>query len=321
MHRLAIATAAVRRASLLARGIQATLSSEETMEKQDRSPVTVADFAVQALISLELGRSLPGDPILGEENATFLRSEEGAPLRQRVVEAVLEAGADATEEEILDAIDRCRDESATSPAFWALDPIDGTKGFLRGGHFAVALALVEKGEVTLAVLGCPRLLPWARGKEGAIFTAELGSGTRVQDLAGESSRRARVTSSEDPAEASFLESVEAAHSAHGRHAQVAQRLGVTSPSVRMDSQAKYGALAVGQGSIYLRLPRRADYQEKIWDHAAGSLVVTEAGGTVTDVHGQGLDFSAGPTLANNTGIIATNGSLHDQVIEAVGEVL
>ena len=52
-----------------------------------------------------------------------------------------------------------------------------------------------------------------------------------------------------------------------------QKLGVKAPPIRIDSQAKYGALSRGDGAIYLRLPRKG-YREKIWDHAAGSIVVT-----------------------------------------------
>jgi 3'(2'), 5'-bisphosphate nucleotidase len=87
----------------------------------------------------------------------------------------------------------------------------------------------------------------------------------------------------------------------------------------MDSQAKYAVLASGHGELYLRLlsPKRPDYREKIWDQAAGSLLVEEAGGTVTDLHGKSLDFAAGKTLANNRGILASNQHLHLQSVNAL----
>lgn len=56
-----------------------------------------------------------------------------------------------------------------------------------------------------------------------------------------------------------------------------QILGVTAPPVRIDSQAKYGAMARGDAAIYLRFPH-AGYREKIWDHAAGSIVITGQSG-------------------------------------------
>ena len=69
--------------------------------------------------------------------------------------------------------------------------------------------------------------------------------------------------------------------------------------------------------VYLRLPTRADYREKIWDHAAGALIVTEAGGRVTDVDGRPLDFTRGSSLLDNRGVLATNGLLHDRVLKAI----
>ena len=76
-------------------------------------------------------------------------------------------------------------------------------------------------------------------------------------------------------------------------------------------------VARGEADIYLRLPTRADYREKIWDHAAGALIVTEAGGVVTDISGRPLEFHHGRELANNRGVIVTNGPLHSRVIEAI----
>jgi HAL2 family 3'(2'),5'-bisphosphate nucleotidase len=119
----------------------------------------------------------------------------------------------------------------------------------------------------------------------------------------------------------FCESVEAAHSSHGDAAEVARILGVTAPPLRLDSQAKYACVARGEASIYLRLPTRKDYQEKIWDHAAGAVVIEEAGGRVSDCRGAPLDFSRGRTLANNVGVVATNTALQERVLAAVQSAL
>ncbi len=321
MNRLDICRQAVRRASLMAREIQATLVTDDTVAKKDRSPVTVADYSVQAAISLELARHFPGEPIMGEEDANFLRTEEGRPQRHKVVEAVRKLNPESSEAEILDALDRCREEGASS-RFWVLDPIDGTKGFLRRGQYAVALGLIEEGEVVLGVVGCPNLPRTPDGPaEGCLAFAERGAGSRIESLSGGDDEPISVSPEPDPAGASFLESVEAAHSAHAQHAKIAARLGVTASPVRMDSQCKYAALARGEGAIYLRLPRDTRYQEKIWDHAAGALLVTEAGGRVTDAYGHALDFSLGRTLSSNTGIVASSGPFHDRLLGAVREVL
>ena len=101
--------------------------------------------------------------------------------------------------------------------------------------------------------------------------------------------------------------VESSHSAHGDAQRVADHLGIGSRRIKIDSQAKYTVVARGDAEIYLRLPTRKDYVERIWDHAAGALLVTEAGGKVTDCRGNELDFSCGQGLENNYGIVATNG--------------
>lgn len=121
----------------------------------------------------------------------------------------------------------------------------------------------------------------------------------------------------DPSTASFCESVEAGHSSHGQQAAIAKALGITKDSTRMDSQAKYGSIARGDGDIYLRLPVSATYQEKIWDHAAGNLIVQEAGGIVTDSLGKKLDYSVGRTLKNNKGVMAAAKGIHQKVLDEV----
>jgi 3'(2'), 5'-bisphosphate nucleotidase len=100
---------------------------------------------------------------------------------------------------------------------------------------------------------------------------------------------------------------------------LSELLAVRAEPVRMDSQAKYALLASGQGEALLRLlsPKRPDYREMIWDQAAGSLIVSEAGGRVTDLDGKPLDFAQGRTLAKNRGVLATNGKLHDALLTAI----
>jgi 3'(2'), 5'-bisphosphate nucleotidase len=130
-------------------------------------------------------------------------------------------------------------------------------------------------------------------------------------------RLLRTSGETDTARIRFCESVEAEHSSHDNAARVTTLLGVTAPPVRLDSQAKYGVVARGQAEAYLRMPRNTTYVENIWDHAAGALVVTEAGGTVTDISGRKLDFSRGAKLAQNRGVVATCGAVHAAVIEAI----
>ena len=322
-----IALEAVEKASFLCRTVQANLVAEASMDKQDKSPVTVADFGAQAVVTHILRGAFPDLPLVGEEDAAALRDPENHALASQVVAHVRDTLPGLGADEILDLIDYGTFEGGSSGRHWTLDPIDGTKGFLRMDQYAVALALIEDGEVVLGVLGCPNMPMGGDpggdpdGEPGCLFIAVRGEGAFQRALSGGDEQPVRVTDISRTEAANFCESVEAAHSSQSDSAQVAQRLGITAEPFRIDSQCKYGAVSRGDASIYLRLPTRKDYEEKIWDHAAGAIVVSEAGGKVTDVMGRDLDFSLGRTLRNNSGVIVTNGVLHDPVIAAVREVL
>lgn len=312
---------AVRAASRICRAVQQRLVTADTLEKKDKSPVTVADFASQAVVCEVLQTRFPDDPVVGEEGSADLQGDSVAALRSSIVEAVAdELGYEPEEDEVLAWIDR-GDAKADTARYWTIDPIDGTKGFLRGEQYAVALGLIENGEVVLGVLGCPNL-PGPKGK-GAIFSGIPGHAALAHEVDGEGLVGAPIAVAAPPslAEARFCESVESGHSDQGASARIAAELGITSEPFRIDSQCKYAAVARGDASIYLRLPTRADYEEKIWDHAAGMAVVVAAGGRVTDITGQSLDFRQGCTLKANQGIIATSGGIHDAVVAAVQKVL
>ncbi|KAI5836594.1 carbohydrate phosphatase, partial [Schizophyllum commune H4-8] len=218
-------------------------------------------------------------------------------------------GKARTPDQLLDAIDRGNYDGGRTGRMWTLDPIDGTKGFLRGGQYAVCLALIVDGEVKVGAIGCPNLHVDAAkpdGEKGCIFVAVRGRGAQQYTLAGADPQPLRLPVL-PTSQISFLESVEAAHADHGFNARVSEVLGVTLPPVRMDSQAKYCCLARGEGGAYLRMPVGTGYREKIWDHAPGSVLVEEAGGTISDSRGKPLDFGLGRTLRENFG----------KVIEAV----
>jgi 3'(2'), 5'-bisphosphate nucleotidase len=313
------AVAAVRAASELCRRVQGRLVAGDTLTKGDESPVTIADFAAQAIVNATLTDALGDIAMVGEEDSNDLSGRGATELRDGVVDLVRQQrGADVSASNVLDWISAGASD-ATGPRYWTLDPIDGTKGFVRGDQYAIALALVEDGVVRLGVLGCPNL-PNADGGIGAIFVASDDS---CEAFYGSSSlaERVRVVSPPSLADARFCESVESGHSNQDHSARIARLLGITSPPYRIDSQCKYAAVARGDASIYLRLPTRADYFEKIWDHAAGKFVVEQAGGRVTDVDGHPLDFSVGAQLASNRGVVATDGRFHDEVLQAVEQVL
>ena len=316
---LAVAVEAVREAAVLCQAVQA-LVSPDGMEKKDRSPVTVADFGSQALVCRAIRAAFPHDPIVAEEDSDELRRPENAALAERVAGHVRRR-RQAELTEILEWID-FGGAADYSERFWTLDPIDGTKGFLRGEQYAVALALIVAGQVQVAALACPNLPAASSGSEkspsaGCVATAIRGRGAELSPLSGGGAAPIRVSGIRESTSARMCESVESGHSKHDAAAEVSRRLNITAPPERLDSQAKYAVVARGSAEIYLRLPTRADYREKIWDHAAGVLVVEEAGGRATDVAGRPLEFTHGSELTNNRGIVATNGLLHDAVLETL----
>ena len=318
---LGFALEAVRLASQMVKTIQAELVSP-ALTKDDRSPVTVADFASQALVGRLLGEAFPDDPLVGEEDSSALRGN--SVVLEQVTGFVRRFARQATPEAVCAWIDR--GGAAPAGRFWTLDPIDGTKGFLRGDQYVVALALVVDGAVQLGVLGCPRLsdanLTDYNGP-GSLVAAARGQGTWASPLEGER-RFQRLYSSQqsDPSHARLLRSFEAGHTNVGQIDEFARLLGIQAEPVRMDSQAKYAVLAAGQGELLVRLlsPSMPDYREKIWDQAAGSLVIQEAGGAITDMDGVPLDFTTGRTLRRNRGVLASNGPLHPAALEALKKI-
>ena len=320
-NELQTAIAAVRQAARVTQAVQKQIT-EDVLEKQDRSPVTIADYASQAVICHALKEALPDDPIVGEEDAAELRGVDNAGFVNRILEELAAIDVDTTADEVCSWIDLGNGTGGSR--FWTLDPIDGTKGFLRGQQYAISLALIVDGELTVAVLGCPNLPldPDDETSPGTLFFAVRGKGAFVfsvedSDVSIAEATRVHTGTAVDWLDARLCESVESGHSSHSRSAQIADSLGITKEPIRLDSQAKYAVVARGQADIYLRLPTRKAYQEKIWDHAGGVLVVQEAGGTVSDINGKPLDFTQGHELTQNRGVVVSNGPLHEAVVKAV----
>jgi len=313
-----VAIEAVLKACKLCQSVFKKLVTTDTVSKKDNSPVTVADYGAQAVVVSDIRAAFPNDKVVGEEDASDLRKPEEAVLKKHVIELTQSISPNLTETDILNAIDYGTYEGGNVGRHWALDPIDGTKGFLRGEQYAIALALIRDGKVVLGVLGCPNL-PHKNGT-GCVFVGVKGQGSYMRAVSSVTETRIAVDASSVITAATITESVEAAHSDHSESAKMMERLGIKKPAIRMDSQCKYAIVARGDASIYLRLPTLKNYQEKIWDHAAGYSVITEAGGKVTDIEGKELDFGVGRTLKNNKGVVATNGLLHGIVLTNLAKI-
>lgn len=124
----------------------------------------MADFSAQAVVNSVLMKAFPSDPIVGEEDAKDLRVPEGAALKEKVVQltnsVLQQEDAQLTEAQVLDAIDYGVYAGGPTGRHWALDPIDGTLGFLRGEQFAVCLALIVDGVIKVPCRACVCVCVW-----------------------------------------------------------------------------------------------------------------------------------------------------------------
>lgn len=416
------------RAAKAAVRVQAKLVDSGAVSKKDASPVTIADYAAQVIVSVTLQSILgygtdgvmrgdstttPEDSngahsrsslragsifrMVGEEDATTLQ-KEGSTLIPEILAALDDAwprsevhwgtesdsstpttsssssGSSAssagwTAAEVITALSSGGYAGGGTEPYWVLDPIDGTKGFLRRGQYAVGLAYVMHGRPVLGVIACPNLPypAWptatqqatstepaaaaaavpppaaaAAAQRGCIFTALEGHGATMEAMpvypdaiaqseastavapdaaavvpvpaAVQSIRASPLT---EGSQLVLAESFEASHSDHAVSSSIASSLGLQASPIRIDSMCKYGLLARGDAHVYLRFPRPG-YVENVWDHAPGAILITEAGGCVSDADGLPLDFSVGRGLSNNYGVVASSSpAVHGAVIAAV----
>jgi histidinol-phosphatase len=222
-------------------------SGVEVTLKSDASPVTQADREAEQVIREIIGRAFPDHGFLGEEH-----------------------GAEGSSE-----------------VRWIIDPIDGTRNFVRHiPMWAVLIGFEERGRITAGVMLNP--------VTGDLYTARAGGGAFAN---GE---RIRVSEIGDLAEAHFL------HAALGLVRRTAywegfvRLIDATGRQRGFGDYYGYALVGEGKGEIY------AETDLQPWDLAAGKIIVEEAGGRFTDL--AGVD-----TIYSGTAL-ATNGRLHDAAL-------
>jgi 3'(2'), 5'-bisphosphate nucleotidase len=321
MHHAAAAARAAA-AAIAAVGDPSRLAADSVMDKGAAGPATVADLAGQ-VAAIRALRSAEGPRcrIMAEESLDEVDRLGGDALVERVVRALQDAGLALSRDEVRDTLAAGIDAGGADGECWALDPLDGTKGYLRGGQFAIAVGLLRDGVPVAGAVAAPRLA--AHGIDagaGVVFLAAAGQGAWQEELlvASGGARtpvRARPWSRGDAIRLGG--SVERAHSASDVLEAAASALGPVVP-VRVDSQAKYALVARGDADAYVRRSPSPGYRECAWDHVAGALVAREAGCTVTDVHGRPMDFGGGRRLAASEGVLCAAPGLHGALLAALG---
>lgn len=314
--------------------------------KVDGSPVTQADLAVQAIVTLYLQIIDSNMRLIAEEDETFCQGEENAALLASVTGlvnhyfpfSVIERTVEFTSEEVLEALTKGKANPSNDRICWVLDPIDGTRGFIENEQYALALGKIVDGELVLSVVSCPNIpcgdycesctlnenenfYPPPKFQEDQtdcwIVAAVKGEGCRQArfefgqtETTWDKMSKCSVSDKTSLFEFRFCESINYPPSNQGKVARVAAS--VENPTYRLDGMAKYCLVATGQLEAYVRFS--ATGKQKVWDHV-GELLVREAGGEVSDIQGIHLNFTAGRRLQHNVEIVASNGACHDNLLE------
>jgi 3'(2'), 5'-bisphosphate nucleotidase len=310
---------AVRQGMTLCREVQKTHITRN--EKGGHEPVTIADYGTQAIVNQAIMRHFPGDAIISEESgqqfSTLVTSDQQKQVAQ-LVSAIL--GESVTVDTLVEWLDygKVSDDTITPARTWLVDPVDGTKGFLAGRHYVIAVGFMRDSQPHAAVVGAPA---YPNTEKGVLFHAIDGAAYAHVSGNGETNRM-YVSHRTDAADARALESVEKGHVGLERLARVRHFAGISNSLVEQaDSQEKYARIAAGDADIYMRLSRlKSTRPHFVWDHMPGALLVTNAGGIVTGLDGEPLDFTQGKTLQNK-GVIATNGAYHNRILEGVHSLL
>ena len=229
--------------------------------KPGDEPVTIADKRANQLIVDGIAKRFPHDPVVSEE----LPSAE-ATLR--------------------------------APRLWLVDPIDGTKDFIRGSEgFSVMIGIVRDGRPVLGVVHQP-----AVGATGRTFFATPDGGAHVVE--GDSVQPLAVSSIASAADARLVAS--ASHRSADID-RVKQTLGIANEQNVGSVGVKLCLIAMGMRDLYVNPAAKT----KVWDTAGPEAILTAAGGRLTDLFGDLVDYSE---LRQLRGLVASNGHVHAEVV-------
>ena len=188
---------------------------------------------------------------------------------------------------------------------WITDPIDGTWGFLKkDGDFAVQIGLAIDGEPAVGVVYLPA--------QKRLYYGSRGNGSFVQND-GDEPLRLKAT---DNVEFSKMNLAVSRNHRSPKISRIIERLGLAREIQRGSVGLKVGLVAEGVCDLYVHLSPRT----KFWDTCGPQVIVEEAGGKLTDLFGERIQYNIGD-VQNHGGIVAANGAAHALIIERLQPLL
>ncbi len=301
---------AVRLAVELTRRVRALAVNHS--DKSANDPVTIADYGAQALLLHAISRLHPHASVLSEERSEqflTLVSPENRALIARLLGEVM--GENATEADVVRWLDfgAGRDDRE----LWTVDPIDGTRGYVGGGRYCVAIGIMTDRVPTAGLLACP-VYPSADGRGRMFYT--IGDASYSEPLDGGEAARISVRSVRESAQFLPIESTDLPEIDHPILMRACDYLGIGEIEIPgYEGQDKYATIANGDADFYLRPERPQDRLHYIWDHVPGTAILTRAGGIASDLTGKPLDFTHGDRLPT-LGLIVSSRAAHERIVAA-----
>ncbi|KAI4868800.1 carbohydrate phosphatase [Hypoxylon rubiginosum] len=345
---LRVAIGAIQSAAKLSQAV-ISVDDKGVIEKDDLSPVTVADFAIQALLTATIHHAFPDDKFVGEESAAELRNnplllDRVWKLLQRLRQDEEQSLCKLPEspDQMCEMIDWCGFGEPGGPnagRVWVFDPIDGTKTFVQRMAYAINVALLEGSKQVLSIVGCPTLSVDAKSPvtntsldptgRGCIVFAAKGHGTYVCHLAGSSSHDVQARKVEPHAETTSSQALQPVScynmldsGVDDVHQLIMENLDIKTQGCDLLAWVlRWVTLGLGLANMTVWVYKKRSRTGKVWDHAGAMLLFEEVGGKITDIDGKDIDLGVGRTMTENHGFVAAPAAMHATVLETVQRVL
>lgn len=272
-----------------------------SFEKNDKTPVTLADLATQIYIINSLKETYPDDNIIAEEEGTIIDNR---------AKDIITNCFQKLEIEIDNIKDVVNYRGGSLNRQWTIDPIDGTQGFVEGLSYAIGIGFMVDSIPT----ACAITVPSYDHRGLALFSAEKGKGAQAS-YGGAIFQNIKVSKTAKISDFVLCQSL---HYDKPWVTKLAQKLGIRN-SIRIDSMLKFCKVADGSADLYIK-PIDPEHSFS-WDYMPGILIIEEAGGKITDIQNEPLWVENDRVGWTAPGIVASNGIAHEDIIQDLNKVV